>query len=605
MAARLAVWLRWMAVGAAAATAGAVPTAAQFPGADPAAPAPARTGGLDAPFLMTPEDFRLRDLTPAQVDALREYDNRLFAVARGIRDPGLRATTLNRVARSKIIARELDDAHTALAEAGRAALEMPPGLLRDLRLMAITSNLVVLAHEQVVEAVPNSPIMTLGATAAPTRTAEDRDAWLDLAVSEWRSAADLAAQISNPNYRCEQQMRIAIGQAQDALKVGRDAGASETSRPDLSGQGPALFAYADRVLHQAADQASRIDRAVWSDRSLYEVAVAAGRAGLYPRAFRIARSIPRPTPRAEALINIAEAMARESSYIRTEMGGSLRSSAEALRSALETARRNAAAPVNELPDALDELGFGLGSPADEVPLRLEDLAQAAETTRRRAMELAVQAESHEAATDPAGLPTAGAVEARRARQLAARADELGDAIADLRVRLAPELDRARALEEPQRSEALARAIPATDDPDLVTVFDRSEATARAVEEIGEPMVQATTAAYSEAARSVAAVPLPDLRAVSARLLTQSLINVGRFDDARAATALLPDAGHRYAIWGSIAESQGRRGLADSAMRWISTEAPAEIRPRLYRRLEEGILGTVDQIRSQTSGAMGR
>lgn len=602
MAARLAARLQPIVM-IVAALLPAAPAVAQFPEAGPPVRDQLRP---ELSLGISPEDMRLGDLTPNQVEALRDYDNRLFAVARSIKDPALRATTLNRVARSKIIARDLEDAHTALEEASRAAMELPPGLLRDLRLMAITTNLIVLAHEQVVEAVPNSPIMTMEPAAPPRRPDAERDAWLERAMGEWRSAAELAAQITNPNYRSEQLTKIVVGQADDALKVGRNAGASETGRTDLSGQASGLFTFADGVLRQATTQAQQIDRAVWSDRALYEVAVAAGRAGMYPRAFQIARVIPRPTPRAEALIRIAEAMARESSNVRNELDVSLRRHSHDLRSALETARGNATAPVAALPPALSDLSLGTGGPAEGVPQRLESLAQAAENLRRRGLELKVMYESEsQNREDPIGLPGGGPPRAQRAADLVARASELGDAVADLRVRLVPELDRLRALDEPQRGAELAKAIPPADDPALVTLFDRVEATTQTVEALGDPMVQGATAAYTEAARSTAAVALPDLRAVTARLLTQSLINVGRFDDARAATALLPDAGHRYAIWGAIAESQGRRGLADSAMRWIDTEAPAEIRPRLYRRLEEGILTTVDQIRSQTSSGMGR
>lgn len=602
MTARLATGLHRGAMVVAAAL-WAAPAVGQIP---ETGPPPADLVRPELPLRITPEDLRMGDLTPGDVEALREYDDRLFAVARSIQDPALRATTLNRVARSKIIARRLDDAHVALQEAGRAALELPPGLLRDLRLMAITSNLVVLAHEQVVEGVPNSAVASGLAGRTPVRSTEARDAWLERAMGEWRWAAELAAQITNPNYRCEHLTKIVVGQADDALKVGRDAGSSQTLRTDLAGEAPELLDYADRVLRQATEQAERIDRAVWSDRALYEVAVSAGRAGLYPRALQIAREIPRPTPRAEALIRIAEAMARESAFLRDEMHQGLRRSADNLRASLDAARRGPAEADVNLPPALSDLGLGLSGPADEVPQRLEGLAQLAENLRRRALELTILFQS-DARARPGivVLPDGPAAQARRTEELATRADELGDAVADLRVQIVPELDKAQALDEPERSAALLRAIPAADDPRLKALFERIEAADAALLAMADPMVAGATEAYHESARSVAAVALPDLRAVTARLLTQSLINVGRFDDARAATGLLPDSGHRYAIWGAIAESQGRRGLADSAMRWIDAEAPPEIRPRLYRRLEEGILATVDQIRSQTNSMIGR
>lgn len=555
------------------------------------------------PYEMSPESFRVGELTPAQMEALRAYDNRLFAVAREIRDPALRATALNRVARSKIIARKLEDADTALTEAGRAALEMPPGLMRDLRLIATTSSLVVLAHEQVVEAVPN--VMT-GADDAENRArrpADERDAWLARAMEEWRYAAELASHITNPNYRSEQLTKVVVGQAADALKVGRDAGASPTTRSDLEGEAPELFLFADRVLRQATGQARAIDRAVWSDQALYEVAAAAGRAGMEQHGLEIARGIPRPSPRAEALIRVAESMAREAEHVRYTLGSVLRRDAGNLLDALAAARSPGRSGGGDLPAAIE--AGPLSDPANEVSLRLEELAQIAVTLRSRAREIATRAESEgRVGQRSPGRAAAGEGQAGRAQELATQAGALADALADLRGRIAPELNRARGLNPADQAAAVAKAIPAEDDPAVAAVRERVEATSRALEAMGRPMDEAATAAYTEAARSVASVPQTDLRAVSARLLADSLIAVGRFDDARRSTALIPDEGHRYVIWGVIAESQGRRGLADSAMRWIENEAPPQYRARLYRRLEEGILGTVDQIRTQTTGLPG-
>ena len=133
--------------------------------------------------------------------------------------------------------------------------------------------------------------------------------------------------IANPNYRSEQLTKIVIGQATDAMKIGRDAGCVGLDpHPTWKARRRRLLKYDDQVLQQAAEQALRIDRAVWSDQALYEVAVAAGRAGQFARALQIARMIPRPTPRAEALIRISEAMAREASYVRYDLGGSVQRS---------------------------------------------------------------------------------------------------------------------------------------------------------------------------------------------------------------------------------------------------------------------------------------
>jgi ElaB/YqjD/DUF883 family membrane-anchored ribosome-binding protein len=561
--------------------------------------------GVALPFALSPEDFRTGNLTPEQLKALQDYDKRLFGVAREIRDPALRATTLNRVARSKIIARDLEDAHTALREAGQAAMELQPGLIRDLRLMAITSSLVILAHEQVVQAVPNNPAI-LDMEPAGQRPTTERDAWLSMALGEWQRAAELAGHISNPNYRSEQLAKIVMGQASDALKVARDASRSATTRPDLEGQSPALFAYADRVLQQGAEQARTIDRAVWSDQALYEVAISAGRAGRIALALDIARSIPRPTPRAEALIEIAEATAREGSYVGDVARNGLETAYQSLLTTLATIRddarltatraRNADRPDD--PEILRDIDLLAATTETRLAARMDTLYEQAETLRARAESLASQVERQFGSVPPARAASLQQA-VQRDRSLARAAGELAEAVSTLRHSVLSRVQEAQRIEGAGKLKALTEAIPPEDDPALKGIGERVAATAQHSPALGDLTNAAATFAYMASARAVGSVPLTDQRAVSARLLTESLIKVGRFDDARAATTLMPDKGHRYAVLGAIAESQGRRGLADSAIRWIEQEAEPEYRARLYRRLEEGILATVDQIRTQT------
>ena len=81
-------------------------------------------------------------------------------------------------------------------------------------------------------------------------------------------------------------------------------------------------------------------------------------------------------------------------------------------------------------------------------------------------------------------------------------------------------------------------------------------------------------------------------------LIDSLIASGRFDDARACTVIYPEESERFVALGAIAESQGRRGLADSARRWIETEAPPAYRSALLRRVVTGVLISVETERSK-------
>lgn len=106
-----------------------------------------------------------------------------------------------------------------------------------------------------------------------------------------------------------------------------------------------------------------------------------------------------------------------------------------------------------------------------------------------------------------------------------------------------------------------------------------------------------TSAYEEAARAVASINLEDPRMVLGGILIDSLISTGRFDDARASISLLPSVSRRRTALGAIAESQGRRGLADSAMAWIEREPDSEVRSMLRRRVSDGMLATVEQYRT--------
>ena len=114
-----------------------------------------------------------------------------------------------------------------------------------------------------------------------------------------------------------------------------------------------------------------------------------------------------------------------------------------------------------------------------------------------------------------------------------------------------------------------------------------------------------TAAYAEAARAVALIPQADPRDTLVGVLIDSLISFGRFDDARSCVPLYTSAARQLVALSAVAESQGRRGLADKARAWISTEAPAEYQPLLYRKVSDGMLAAIEQNRSKDLSSRGR
>jgi hypothetical protein len=107
-----------------------------------------------------------------------------------------------------------------------------------------------------------------------------------------------------------------------------------------------------------------------------------------------------------------------------------------------------------------------------------------------------------------------------------------------------------------------------------------------------------TAAYEEAAKAVATIQQDGLRGVLAGFVVDSLIASGRFQDARKCIVLYPDPAQRLVALGAVAEAQGKRGVAESARRWIAAEVPEEFRPTLYRRVTTGVLAAIEQNRSK-------
>jgi hypothetical protein len=89
------------------------------------------------------------------------------------------------------------------------------------------------------------------------------------------------------------------------------------------------------------------------------------------------------------------------------------------------------------------------------------------------------------------------------------------------------------------------------------------------------------------------------------VLIDSLISVGRFDDARACVPFYPDDVRRMAALSTIAENQGERRLASSAFAWIDRDAPPELRDTLKLRVYEGVLKSYEKSRPNAADAMGR
>jgi hypothetical protein len=347
--------------------------------------------------------------------------------ARRIVAPGDRSLTLQRIAAAAIFSNQLPLAHTALAEATDAALLEPVDLVRDQRLIAIVTTLNYLAEAHLREGKVEYSVSDKTDPAVDTPRADtaraDRTTLIRRAQIEWERAGIVARRISDPTFRSEILYRVVDNQSYGSQTIVSEFPAPTDSRSRSSDPGALFDGLPDRILEDAARVALLIERPVWRDRGLVQITQAAASSRQFRRALAVARLIPQPEVRTDALLHLAEAQARHD--------------------------------------------------------------------------------------DPTGA----------------------------------------------------------------------------------------TSSYREAALAVASIPLNDPRSVLAGVLIDSLISVGRFEDARRSIGLYPDAWNRLIALGAIAESQGQRGLTDQANAWIAREVPPEQRPELYRRVIQGALRAIEQNRS--------
>ena len=361
-------------------------------------------------------------LTQEQLDLI---DARALDAARAVTDPAERSLALERVARMKIFGRHFDDAVIALNEAGSAALLLPPGLVRDLRLLAIVTTSLTLAQEQTREATADESLRISPAEKdLHVRTFEEREVGLKSANASFVRAARMALSIDNTNFRSEQLYKVAAAQAAQSKEIAIEAEHAGANRGDLKDIVQPLLAYSDRALVLATGSAHKADYGVWRDRALVDVVSRAVESDQLARALEIARTIPGPEFRTDALTRVAERLARR----------------------------------------------GLSPEATKV--------------------------------------------------------------------------------------------------------------------------------YEEVAQTITIIPVDDTRGVLAGVLIDSLIAVGQFDDARTAVVLLSNPQRKVFALGSVAESQGRRGLASSAMTWIRQQPNHEVQAYLARRVADGVLNGIDQLRTQ-------
>ncbi len=246
--------------------------------------------------------------------------------ARTIANPGDRSLALSRIASAATFNNQLEMADAALTDASNAAMEMPDGLVRDQRLISIVMALLYLGEAHLREGRTDISIPRLPRPRRQTLPKVDRvepDPPDDLATrhpprrgsspSGSATSTTTARELDVPGRR-----RPGVRQPVDRQRVlqggrGRERGSGATATGARRGptRSHAPFnGLPDQMLQEAAAIAERIDRPVWHDRGLVAVASAAAESRQFARALLVARRIPQPEVRTDALLKIAEIQAR-------------------------------------------------------------------------------------------------------------------------------------------------------------------------------------------------------------------------------------------------------------------------------------------------------
>ena len=258
--------------------------------------------------------------------SLSIVDPTVFARARSITDPAERSLALQRIGRSAIFSGQLKEAEAALYEAGTAAALVPDRVMRDVRLTSVITGILTLADEQLrfsnedarPPIKPLDPAAPAEAKPLPEPLPHDVKQYHNAALAEWETAASLALLINNATYRSEALFKVVDGQSFGSQTLVRSAMRPpgtfsgiipadqpvEPVKPD-----PRILQSADQLLVESAGHAKQIDRPVWRNKAYRAIAENAAASQQFARGIQIARLIPQPDSRSEALIRLAEAEA--------------------------------------------------------------------------------------------------------------------------------------------------------------------------------------------------------------------------------------------------------------------------------------------------------
>ena len=234
--------------------------------------------------------------------------------ARRIPDPGERSLALSRIAIAATFSSQLDLAEQALSDASTAAFQMTGGMVQDQRLISIIAAFTRLAEDRLREGAADptfaAPPAAEGNTPPAALPKIDRPELIRRARTDLQRAAELTERLGNRTFRFEEMARVASAMALGSQRIVSDFPADAGDKKDPSGLTLSYAGLPDKILQDAAGLAAKIDRPVWHDQAMVNVAAAAADSLQFARALAVARLIPLPEVRTNALLKIAETQAR-------------------------------------------------------------------------------------------------------------------------------------------------------------------------------------------------------------------------------------------------------------------------------------------------------
>ena len=251
----------------------------------------------------------------------------LFLDARSVTDPGERALALIRIAQTAVFSRQLVEAHTALFEAGPAALLERNHVIREQRITAIIVSLLDLAESRMREdfdldlavpiedpTAPKSPADAANPPATAPLPPTPRIDKLREALPEWTQAVELAGKLDQPTSRTEMLFKIVESEAFNSQRLVTDPvrnafSSGATARPNPATLDPPIRVFADDLLVSSSRHAAMIERPIWRDYASFSIVTNAAISSQFSRGFQIARAIRQPEARTNALIRLAEGQA--------------------------------------------------------------------------------------------------------------------------------------------------------------------------------------------------------------------------------------------------------------------------------------------------------